>query len=70
MGTDGSVQDPIATHSFVISISQPDVEPCVLGGGFLPPTAQYLDPYSKHPEAAAAAPCWTDMDTRTPSPIP
>jgi hypothetical protein len=26
---------------------------CVKGGGFLPPTAQYLDPYSKHPKAAA-----------------
>jgi hypothetical protein len=52
MGTDGSVQDPIATYSFVISISQPDIKPCVKGGGFLPPTAQYLDPYSKRPEAA------------------
>jgi hypothetical protein len=28
-------------------------KPCVLGGGFLPPTAPYLDPYSKRPEAAA-----------------
>ena len=53
MGTDGSVQDPMATYSFVISISQPDVTPEVKGGGFLPTTAQYLDPYSKRPEAAA-----------------
>jgi hypothetical protein len=53
MGTDGSVQDPIASYSFVISISQTDVKTNVRGGGFLPPTAQYLDPYSKHPEAAA-----------------
>jgi hypothetical protein len=44
MGTDGSVQDPIATYLFVISISQTNVKP---------PTAQYLDPYSKCPEAAA-----------------
>jgi hypothetical protein len=53
MVTDGSVQDAIATDSFVISISRTDVKPNVIGGGFLPPTAQYLDPYSKHPEAAA-----------------
>jgi hypothetical protein len=55
MGTDGSVQDPIATYSFVISISRTDVKTSVRGGGgFLPLTAaQYLDPYSKRPEAAA-----------------
>jgi hypothetical protein len=54
MGTDGSVQDPVATYSFVISISRTYVKTSVKGGGgFLPPTAQYLDPYSKHPEAAA-----------------
>jgi hypothetical protein len=35
--TDGSVQDPIATYSFVISISRTDVKLCVKGGGFLPP---------------------------------
>jgi hypothetical protein len=53
-GTDGSVQDPTATYSFVIStISRTDVKTNVRGGGFLPPTAQYLDPYSKRPEAAA-----------------
>jgi hypothetical protein len=53
MGTDGSVKDPVATYSFVISISQTDVKTNVTGGGFLPPTAQYLDPYSKRPEAVA-----------------
>jgi hypothetical protein len=54
MGTEGSVQDPDTTYSFVISISQADVKTSVKGGGFLPPTmAQYLDPYSKRPEAAA-----------------
>jgi hypothetical protein len=53
MGTDGSVQDPVATYSFVISISRTDVKPNVRDGGFLPLTAQYLDPYSKRPEAAA-----------------
>jgi hypothetical protein len=37
----------------VISISRTDVKPCVKGCGFLPPTAQYLDPYSKRPKAAA-----------------
>jgi hypothetical protein len=43
MGTDGSVRDPIATHSFVISISRTDVKTNVVrGGGFLPPTTQYL----------------------------
>jgi hypothetical protein len=53
MGTDGSVRDPTATYSFVISISRTDVKTNVRGGGFLPPTAKYLDPYSKRPEAAA-----------------
>jgi hypothetical protein len=53
MGTDGSVRDPTATYSFVISISRTDVQTNVRGGGFLPPTAQYLDPSSKCPEAAA-----------------
>jgi hypothetical protein len=45
--------DHVATYSFVISISQTEVKPNVKGGGFLPPTAQYLDPYSKRPEAVA-----------------
>jgi hypothetical protein len=60
MGTDGSVRDPDATYSFVISISQADVNTSVTGGGLLPPTAQDLDPYSKRPEAAAllAGPTW------------
>jgi hypothetical protein len=54
MGTDGSsVQDPDATYSFVMSISLTDIKTSVKGGGFLPPMAQYLDPYSKHPEAVA-----------------
>jgi hypothetical protein len=52
MGTDGSVQDPVVTYSFVISISRTDVKTSVKGGGFLPLTSQYLDPHSKHPEAA------------------
>jgi hypothetical protein len=50
---DGSVQDPVATYSFVISIAQINVKPNVGGGRFLPPAAQYLDPYSKCPKAAA-----------------
>ena len=53
MGTDGSVRDPTATYSFVISLSRTDVKTNVRGGGFLPPTAKYLDPYSKRPKAAA-----------------
>ena len=53
MGTDGLVRDPTATYSFVISISRTDVKTNVKGGGYLPPTAKYLDPYSKRPEAAA-----------------
>jgi hypothetical protein len=53
MGTDGSVWGSIATYSFVISISNTNITPNVKGGGFLPPTAQYLDPYSKRTEAAA-----------------
>jgi hypothetical protein len=54
MGTDGSVRDPTAIYSFVISISRTDVKTNGRGGGFLPPTAKYLDPYSKRPEAAPA----------------
>jgi hypothetical protein len=53
MGTDGSVQGPSATYSFVISLSKNVVQMNVKGGGFLPPTAQYLEPYSKRPEAVA-----------------
>jgi hypothetical protein len=44
MGTDGSVQDPVATYSFVIPISQTDVKPNARGGGFFPPSAQQQDP--------------------------
>jgi hypothetical protein len=36
MGTEGSAQDPVATYSFVISISRTDVKTNVKGGGFLP----------------------------------
>jgi hypothetical protein len=36
MGTDGSVHAPVATYSFVVSISQVDIQPNVKGGGFLP----------------------------------
>jgi hypothetical protein len=44
----------------VVSISQVDIHPNVKGGGFLPTTAEYLDPYSKRTEAAAllAGLCW------------
>ena len=38
MGTDGSVRDPTATYSFVISISRTDVKTNVKGGGYLPPS--------------------------------
>jgi hypothetical protein len=60
MGTDGSVRDPLATYSFVISLSQIEVATCAKGGGFLPTTAKYLDPYSQRTEAAAllAGLCW------------
>jgi hypothetical protein len=60
MGTDGPMQDPIATYSFVISmISRKDVKPNVKGSGFLPPTSQYLDPpYPKRPKAVALLPSW------------
>jgi hypothetical protein len=47
MGTDGFVCDPLATYSFVISLSQIKVATCAKGGGFLPTTAKYLDPYSQ-----------------------
>jgi anaerobic glycerol-3-phosphate dehydrogenase len=50
MGTDGSVQDPVATYSFVISISRTDVKTNVKGGGFLQPTSQYLDLYLNVPK--------------------
>jgi hypothetical protein len=53
MGTDGSVKDDIATYSWVISTTNDTIGADVKGGGFLPPTAQYMDHYSKRPEAAA-----------------
>jgi hypothetical protein len=53
MGTDGLVKNSTATYAFVISMSQANVNTNVKGGGFLPPTPQYTDPYSKRNEAAA-----------------
>lgn len=53
MGTDGLVKLSAATYSFDMSMSQTDVTTNVKGGGFLPPTMQYMDPYSKRTEAAA-----------------
>ena len=53
MGTDRSVTADIATYSWVISLTHFGVTADFRGGGFLPPTAQYLNPYSKCPEAAA-----------------
>jgi hypothetical protein len=53
LGTDGSVTDDIATYSWVLSLTTTNVTADVKGGGFLPPTAQYMKPYSKCPEAAA-----------------
>jgi hypothetical protein len=67
MGTDGSVRDPIATYSFVISLSQEAVAVSVKGGGFLPPTAQYLDPYSNQTEAATLLAGINPSDTSTPA---
>jgi hypothetical protein len=60
MGTDGSVRNPLATYSFVISLSQIEVATCAKGGGFLPTTAKYLDPYSQRTKADAllAGLCW------------
>jgi hypothetical protein len=53
MGTDGLVKKSKATYSFVISMSKTNVNINVKGGGFLPPTPQYTDPYSKCTEATA-----------------
>jgi hypothetical protein len=53
MGTDGSVKKSRASYSFVISMSKTNVTINVKGGGFLPTTFQYTDPYSKCTEAAA-----------------
>ena len=53
MGTDGLVKKSKATYSFVISMSKMNVTINVKGGGFLPLTPQYTDPYSKCTEAAA-----------------
>jgi hypothetical protein len=53
MGTNGSVKKCKATYSFVLSMSKTNVNTNVKGGGFLPTTPQYTDPYSKRTEAAA-----------------
>jgi hypothetical protein len=53
MGTDGSVKGDIATYSWVISTTSNTIGADIQGGGYLPPTAQYMDHYSKRPEAAA-----------------
>jgi hypothetical protein len=58
MGTDGSMRDPFATYSFVISLSQIEVVTCAKGGGFLPACWLMLDqspsqllpqPYTQQP---------------------
>ena len=53
LGTDGSVRHGVATYAWVLSTTDLLIEADVKGGGFLPPTARYADPYSKRPEAAA-----------------
>jgi hypothetical protein len=53
MGTDGSVKGSTATYSFIISMSQTNVTTNVKGGGFLPPSTEYMDHYSKCTKAAA-----------------
>jgi hypothetical protein len=40
MGTNGSVHNPTATYSFVISLSQTEVTTCAKGSGFVPTTAK------------------------------
>jgi hypothetical protein len=52
MGMDGSVKAKIATYSWVLSLTSTNVTTDVKGSRFLPPTAQYLQPCSKRPEAA------------------
>jgi hypothetical protein len=52
MGTDGSIKAKIATYSWVLSLTSTNATTNVQGGRFLPPTAQYLQPYSKRPDAA------------------
>ena len=53
LGTDGSVNDNIATYSWVLSTTNEIIGPDVKGGGFLPSSAEHADHYSKRPEAAA-----------------
>jgi len=73
MGIDGSITGDIATYSWVISTQQDEICADVKGGGFLPATAQYLDPYSKQTEAAAlfAGLTWIhELLMRFPNPNP
>jgi hypothetical protein len=54
MGTDGSAKYNVVTYSWwVISTPMEKISADIKGGDLLPPMAQYLDPYSKPPEAAA-----------------
>jgi hypothetical protein len=53
MGTDGSVKEGKATYSWVISTSMTEIRMDDCCGGYLPPPAQYMEHYSKWPEAAA-----------------
>jgi hypothetical protein len=55
MRINGSARNPIATYSFVMSLSQIKVIMCGNDGGFLPAMAKYLDPYSQRTKAAADA---------------
>jgi hypothetical protein len=62
MGTDGSVQDPVATYLCVISISQTEVKPYVKGSGFLPPTAQAVYGSLFETSRSGGTPSWAKLD--------
>jgi hypothetical protein len=68
MGTDGSVKNSKATYSYVISMSNTNVNTNIKGGGFLPLTPQYMDPYSKCTGSGIA--CWPPMGATPPCPPP
>ena len=70
MGTDGSVRDPTATYSFVISISRTDVQTNVRGGRFLPPTANQVFGPILETSRSCSSTCGAYMDTETPSKFP
>jgi hypothetical protein len=53
LGTDGSVRADVATYAWVLAVNKDGIEANVKGGGLLPRSAQYMQPYSKRPEAAA-----------------